>query len=51
MVRSIPQRGHHVMYALIGTSRKLAAYNYMSSLVLRTMLEYELVDANGGIQR
>jgi len=34
MARSIEQRGHHVTCALIGTSRKLAAYNYTSSLVL-----------------
>ena len=35
-------------------SRKLAAYNCMSSLVLSTTLEYELVDANRvcqGIQK
>ena len=32
--------------ALIGTSCKLAAYNYTSSLVLWATLEYELVDAN-----
>jgi len=31
--------------------RKLAAYNYNSSLALLTTLEYELVDANGGIQK
>ena len=36
--------------ALIGTSCKLA-YNYTSSLALWTMLKYELVDANGGIQK
>jgi len=30
MARSIEQRGHHVTCALIGTSRKLAAYNYAS---------------------
>jgi len=51
MARSIEQRGHHVTYALIGTSHKLAAYNYMSSLA---PLEYELVDANEvcqGIQK
>ena len=46
MARSIQQRGHHVTRALIGTSHKLAAYNYTSSLVLRTTLQYELVDAN-----
>jgi len=28
MARSIEQRGLHVTSALIGTSRKLAAYNY-----------------------
>ena len=28
------QRGHHVTCALFGTSRKLAAYNYTSSLAL-----------------
>ena len=35
-------------------SLKLAGYNCTSSLVLRTTLEYELVDANGvcqGIQK
>ena len=51
---SIEQCGHHVTGALIGTSRKLAAYNYTSSLALWTTLEYELVDANGvcqGIKR
>jgi len=40
--------------ALIGMSRKLATYNYMSSLVLWTTLEYKLVDANEvcqGIQK
>ena len=42
---SIERRGHHVTSMLIGTSRKLPAYNYMSSLALWTMLEYELVDA------
>ena len=51
MAQSIQQRGHHVTYALIGTSRKLAAYNYMSSLALWTTFEYELVDANRGIQK
>ena len=51
MARSIEQRGHHVTCALIETSRKLAAYNYTSSLALWTTLEYELVDANGGIQK
>jgi len=49
--RSIQQRGHHVTWAFIGTSRKLAAYNYMISLVLWTTLEYKLVDTNGGIQK
>jgi len=37
----IEQHGHHVPCALIGTSRNLAAYNYVSS-----SLEYELVDTN-----
>ena len=32
------QRGHHVTCALIGTSRKLAAYNYASSLALERRL-------------
>jgi len=41
--------GHHVTCALIGTTRKLAVY--MSSLALWTTLEYELMDANGGIQK
>ena len=52
MARSIEQRGHHVTCALIGTSHRLAAYNYTSSLapLYITTLEYELVDANGGIQ-
>ena len=64
MARSIEQRGHHVTCALIGTSRKLAAYNYTTALVdanrgiqkvrvepaTRTTLEYELVDANGSAQ-
>ena len=31
---SIEQRGHHVTCALIGTSHKLAVYNYTSSLAL-----------------
>jgi len=35
MARLIEQRGHHVTCALIGTSRKLAAYNYASSLALQ----------------
>ena len=34
MARSIEQRGHHVTYALIGTSRQWAAHNYTSSLAL-----------------
>ena len=52
MALSIEQRGYHVTCALIGTSRKLAAYNYTtSSLVLSTTPEYELVDANRGIQK
>ena len=51
MARSIQQHGHHVTCVLIGTSRQLAVYNYTSSLVLWAMLEYELVDANGGIQK
>jgi len=54
MAWSVEQRGHHVMCALIGMSPKLAAYNSMSILALQTMLEYELVDANGvcqGIQK
>ena len=50
MARSIQQHGHHMKCALIGTSHKLAVYNYTSSLALWTTLEYELVDANGGIQ-
>jgi len=37
--------------ALIRTSRQWAAYNYTSSLALWETLEYELVDANGGIQK
>jgi len=41
MARSIEQRGHHVTCALIGTSRKLAAYNIRAA-----ELEYELVDTN-----
>ena len=51
MARSIEKRGHHVTCALIGTSRQRAAYNYTSSLALCKTLEYELVDANGGIQK
>jgi len=50
-IRSIEQRVHHVTCALIGTSRKLAAYDYTSSLALRTTLEYELVHTNRGIQK
>jgi len=34
----IEQRGHHVTCALIGMSRKFAAYNYASSLVLEQRL-------------
>ena len=34
----------------VNWNEPLAAYNYTSSLALRTTLEYELVDANGGIQ-
>jgi len=34
----IEQRGHHVTCALIGTSRKLAAYNYASKLALEQRL-------------
>jgi len=49
--RSIEQREDHVTCALIGTSRQGAAYNYTSSLVLRKTLEYELGDANGGIEK
>ena len=54
MARSIEQRGYRVTCALIGTSRKLAAYNYTSGLALSTKLENELVDANEvcqGIQK
>ena len=51
MARSIEQRGHHMTCALIGTSHKFAACSYTSSLALQTRLEYELVDANGGIQK
>ena len=51
MARSIEQRGHHVRCALIGTSRKLAAYNYTSTLALWMALEYELVHTNGSIQK
>jgi len=46
MARSIEQHGHHVTCALIGTSHKLAAYNYTSSLAISTTIEYELVNAN-----
>jgi len=38
MARSIEQRGHHVTCELIGTSRKLAAYSYASSLALEQRL-------------
>ena len=38
MAWSVEQRGHHVTCALIGTSRKLAAYNYASSLALEQCL-------------
>ena len=51
MARSIEQRGHHMTCALIGMSRKLAAYNYTSGLALWTTLEYELVDINWDIQK
>ena len=34
----IEQRGHHVTCVLIGTSGKLAAYNYASSLALEQRL-------------
>ena len=48
---SIERCDHHVTCVLIGTRRKLAAYNYTSSLALSwTMLEYKLVDANGVCQ-
>ena len=50
MAQSIEQHGRHVTCALVGTSRKLAAYNYTSSLALRTTPEYELVDANEACQ-
>ena len=46
--------GHHVTCALIGTSCKLAAYNYTSNLALWTTLEHELVSSNEvcqGIQK
>jgi len=53
MARSIERRGHHVTCALIGTNRQRAAYNYTSSLapLVWKTLEYELVDAKGGIQK
>jgi len=38
MARSIEQRGYHVICALIGMSRKLAAYNYVSRLALEQHL-------------
>ena len=50
MARSIEQRGHHMTCALIGTSHKLAAYNYPRSLALLTTLDYELGDANGKVR-
>ena len=53
MAQSIEQCGHHVTCELIGTSHKLAAYNYASSLAISMTLEYEL-DANQvcqGIQK
>ena len=46
MVRSIKPRGRHVTRAFIETSRKLAAYNYASSLALEQHFEYELVYRN-----
>ena len=46
MARLIEQRGRHVTRALIGTSCKLAAYNYASSLALEQQFEFELVDTN-----
>ena len=47
MARSINWTAwHHVTCVLIGTSRK-----HMSSRALWTMLEYELVDTNWGIQK
>jgi len=49
MARSIEQRGHHVTCALIGMSSQLAAYEQPSRF--GKMLECELVDANGGIQK
>ena len=51
MARSIEQHGRHVTCALIGTSRKIAAYSYTSCPALWATLEYELVDANGGMQK
>ena len=51
MAQSIEQHGRHVTHALIETSRKLAAYNYASSLALEQHFEYELVDTNWGIQK
>ena len=38
-------------HVLIQTNRKLATYNHMNSLALWTTIEYELVDANRGIQK
>jgi len=46
MARPIEQRGRHVTRVLIEMSRKLAAYNYASSLALEQHSEYELVDTN-----
>jgi len=51
MARSIEQRGHHETCALIGTSRKLAAYTIRAAERFSTTLEYELVDTNRGIQK
>ena len=44
-------QSNSVVIMWIGISLKLAAYNYMSSLALWTTVKYELVDANGGIQK
>ena len=51
MARSIEQRGHHMTCAFIGMNRKLATYDCTSRLSLWTTLEYELVNANRGIQK
>jgi len=51
MARSIQQRGHHVTCALIGTSRKASHLQLHEQPSALTTLEYELVDANGGIQK